>query len=207
VIEFAAQAPARPDAVLQKRGIERVHAILDAGEAILAEHGYEAATLKAIGERAGIPIASVYHYFADRHQVDLAILQRHLHALDEDVRAAVESRTIATMADGVDAIIDPMLTYFRAHPSCVELWFSHQRDQSLTELVQQYDDETALMLWEFAIDRGFLRQDTPLLVMQLAFEAGSRLFDSAFRRSPKGDDTTIAEARRMVHSYLSTYAP
>jgi AcrR family transcriptional regulator len=207
VIEFSAQAPARPDAVLQKRGVERVHAILDAGEAILAGHGYEAATLKAIGDRAGIPIASVYHYFADRHQVDLAILQRHLQALDEVVRASVDSRTIATMADAVDAVIDPMLTHFRAHPSCVELWFAHQRDQSLTDLVQRYDDETAQMLWEIAIDREFLRKDTPLLVMQLAFETGSRLFDAAFRRSPVGDDTTIAETRRMIVSYLGTHAP
>lgn len=205
MIEF--QAPARPDAVLQKRGVERVQAILDAGESILSEQGYEAATLKAIGERAGIPLASVYHYFADRHQVDLAILQRHLQALDGQVTKAFDTREIATLADGINAVIEPMLNYFRTHPSCVELWFSHQRNQSLTELVQRYDDATALMLWELALDRDFLRADTPLLVMELAFEAGSRLFDAAFRRSPQGDGAIIAEAHRMVEAYLGTYAP
>ncbi|KOG91865.1 TetR family transcriptional regulator, partial [Streptomyces varsoviensis] len=39
--------------------MERRRAIVDAAEALLGERGYEAATLKAIGERAGIPIASV----------------------------------------------------------------------------------------------------------------------------------------------------
>jgi AcrR family transcriptional regulator len=204
MIEF--QAPARPEAVLQKRGVERVQAILDAGEAILATDGYEAATLKAIGERAGIPLASIYHYFADRHQVDLAILQRHLHALDDHVRSALDTQAIATMADAIDSVIEPMLAYFRAHPSCIELWFSHQRDATLTDLVKRYDDETARYLWELAQERRFLRGDTPLLVMELAFEAGSQLFDSAFRRLPTGDDAVIDEARRMVGAYLDTYA-
>ena len=75
------QIPARP-APVQRRGIERVQAILDAAESLLEEQGYESATLKAISERAGIPIASVYHYFADRHQVDAELVQRHLSELD-----------------------------------------------------------------------------------------------------------------------------
>ncbi|WP_225839474.1 helix-turn-helix domain-containing protein [Streptomyces sp. NK08204] len=51
-----ASAPRRAPAV-QRRGRERRGAILDAAEALLREQGYEAATLKAIGERAGIPTA------------------------------------------------------------------------------------------------------------------------------------------------------
>ena len=42
--------------------------------------------------------------------------------------------------------------------------------------------------------------------MQLAFEAGNRLFDVGFRLSPAGDDTTIDEARRLITAYLATYA-
>lgn len=206
MVEFVAQAPARPDAVLQKRGIERVNAILDAGEAILAEQGYEAATLKAISERSGIPLASVYHYFADRHQVDHAILQRHLAALDEAVKTSLAESSLESLGDAINTVIDPMMSYFRREPSCVELWYSQQRDVSLIELVATYDAETAEYLWTLAIDRGYLPKGTPLLIMQLAFEAGGRLFDVAFRRSPKGDDVVIDEARRMIIAYLSTYA-
>ncbi|MFH8626274.1 TetR family transcriptional regulator [Streptomyces vietnamensis] len=39
--------------------MKRVRAILDAADQILAEEGYEASTLGAIGKRAGIPTASV----------------------------------------------------------------------------------------------------------------------------------------------------
>ncbi|WP_237749606.1 helix-turn-helix domain-containing protein [Streptomyces sp. SS] len=55
-----AQERARP---VRRRGMERGRAILDAAGALLGEQGYDAATLKAIGERAGIPIASVHHRF------------------------------------------------------------------------------------------------------------------------------------------------
>jgi len=73
------QASARP-AVVQRRGVERVHAILDAAETLLAEQGCAAATLKAIGEQAGIPTASLYHYFADRSQVDAELVRRQVRA-------------------------------------------------------------------------------------------------------------------------------
>ncbi|MGC7246630.1 hypothetical protein RBA15_18775, partial [Mycobacteroides abscessus subsp. massiliense] len=52
-----------------------------------------------------------------------------------------------------------------------------------------------------------IRADTPVLVLQLAFEAADRLFDVAFQRSPTGDESTIEELRRLVTAYLQTYAP
>ncbi|MFE2998890.1 TetR/AcrR family transcriptional regulator [Nocardia sp. NPDC059246] len=202
------QAPARPDAVLQRRGAERVQAILDAAETLLAEEGYEAATLKAIGERAGIPIASVYHYFSDRHQVDTEIIGRHIAELDQQLSKSLDGDVrLDSVQDVVDAVIDPMLTYFRTHPSCVQLWFSGRSD-AVAELVQSFDESTAERMLQLGVQRELLRQDTPPLVIQLAFEVGNRLFDVAFRRTPNtGDDATIAEARRLLGLYLQSYAP
>ncbi|MDF3304659.1 TetR/AcrR family transcriptional regulator [Rhodococcus sp. T2V] len=199
------QAPS-PSGRSQRRGVERRRAILDAAEAILCEQGYAAATLKAVGERAGIPTASMYHYFPDRHEVEIELLTNHLRELDKQVSAALTTARIRALHDAADAIIDPELAYFRQHPACAELWFAG-RNESMTELVQAFDDEKAHALWSLLIDQGLLRADTPLLVLQLAFEAGNRLFDVAFRRSPGGDDDTITEARRLFNAYLATYAP
>jgi AcrR family transcriptional regulator len=205
-IQQTPQAPARPTAVLQRRGVERVKAILDAAEELLCEQGYQAASLKAIGERAGIPTASVYHYFADRNQVDVELLKRHLRALDEQITSGLDDLEPRTLRDGVNAIIDPMLGYFRQHPGCAALWFAG-RHEELVELVQAFDNATAERLWNLLVERELLRSDTPLDVLRLAFEAGSRIFDVAFRRSPSGDEATMSEARRLVTAYLETYAP
>jgi AcrR family transcriptional regulator len=200
-------APAR-SAPVQRRGIERVKAILDAAEVLLGSQGYEAATLKAIGERASIPTASVYHYFADRHAVDVELMQRHVREANERVSAALANPALRTLRDAIDAAIDPLLGYFRQHPSLIELWFTGRyRNPTLNEMGQAYDDSQAEQLWRFLIERNLIRADTPQLVVQLAYEASARLFDVAFRRSPTGDDTTIDEARRLVTAYLETYAP
>lgn len=196
--------PART--AVQRRGIERTQAILDSAEAILAEQGYAAATLKAIGEHAGIPTASLYHYFADRGQVEAEVVRRHIPAIDERFAASLYDSKIHTLRDGVDAMIDPLLAYFRENPGLLQLWFAG-RSGTLTDLGGLFDDSWAERLWHFLIEHKLISTATPLFAVQLMFEMGDRLFDVAFRRSPAGDDVTIDEGRRMLTAYLTTYAP
>ncbi|KAB7846197.1 TetR/AcrR family transcriptional regulator [Streptomyces mobaraensis] len=185
--------------------MERRKAILDAAEALLAERGYEAATLKAIGERAGIPAASMYHYFADRYQVDAELLRRHLSELDGLIGAMLAEPRARTLREAVDILIDLLLDYLRRHRSCTELWFAG-RHATLDDMVRAFDEAQAERLWHHLVEQRFVAADTPLLALLLAFETGTRLFDIAFRRSPAADDATIDEARRLVTAYLETYA-
>jgi AcrR family transcriptional regulator len=191
--------------VVQRRGIERVQAIVDAAETLLSEQGYEAATLKAIGERAGIPTASLYHYFADRHQVEVELILRHLRELDARIAAAQNKTRVRSLRTAIDAAIDPYLGYFREHPGFIQLWFA-RRNPTLTEMARAFDESQAKQFWRFLIDQGLIRGNTPEHVVHLAFEAGNRLFDVAFRLSPKGDNATIDELRRLLTAYLQTYA-
>jgi AcrR family transcriptional regulator len=160
----------------------------------------------AVGERAGIPTASLYHYFADRGQVDAELVRRHVRALNERFSAALVDSAVHTLADAVDAMIDPLLTYFRENPSFVQLWFVG-RSSSLGELAEEFDASWAEELRHFLIEHELIDRNTPQFVTRLAFEVGDHLFDVAFQRSPTGDDTTIDEGRRrMLAAYLATYA-
>lgn len=202
-----ASPPARPSATLQRRGAERVSAILAAAEELLTESGYKAANLKAISERSGIPLASVYHYFADRNQVDVEILRSHLAQLEgvvDDALARLDSDV--TLEDALKSVMDLTVQSFRDHPSLVELWF-FARSESVTKIVDEYDDAISAALWDILLDRGLVAPDTPSLVMRLATDATNRLFDAAFRASPPtGDDKILAEAHRMITAYLRTYS-
>jgi AcrR family transcriptional regulator len=147
----------------------------------------------------------VYHYFADRHQVDAELLQRHLSELDARLVAALNNSKLRTLREAVDAGIDAYFGYFREHPGFVQLWFAG-RSAILDELARAFDESQAKRFWALLTDRNLIRADTPELAVQLAFEAGNRLFDVAFRLAPAGDDTTIDEARRLITAYLETYA-
>lgn len=185
--------------------MERRRAILKAAEALLGEQGYEAATLKAIGERAGIPTASVYHYFSDRYEVDAEVMRQHVHEMEAAISDALDKPALRTLRDAVDAVIDSLLGYFRRHPSCVELWFARAHG-TLDEIVRTFDDSQADRMWHFLIAKKLVALDTPQLVVRLAWVAGNQLLDVAFRTSPTGDDAVIDETRRLVTAYLSTYA-
>ncbi len=195
----------RPTPV-QRRGVERVQAVLEAAEGLLVEHGYEAATLKAISARTGIPLASIYHYFRDRHQVDAELARRHADRLEDRITAALDNPISRDLREAVDVIFDLFLTYYREYPDFIELWYV-SRSPTVAEVAQVFDTTQAGRLRSYLVDRGFLRADAPPLVLELAFEAGNRLLDVAFHVTRAGDDVIIEEARRLVTAYLATYAP
>jgi AcrR family transcriptional regulator len=58
------------------RGARSRAIVLDAAEHLMAEQGYDAATLSALVERAGIPPSSIYHYFGSKEGVLLAVMER-----------------------------------------------------------------------------------------------------------------------------------
>ncbi|MEU1226680.1 TetR/AcrR family transcriptional regulator [Streptomyces sp. NPDC005828] len=202
----AAQVTSRP-APVQRRGKLRVQAILDAADQILAEEGYEASTLGAVGKRAGIPTASVYHYFADRDQVDAALMERHGRNVEELVAAAADNPGLGTLREAIDALIDPQLAYCREHPSMVELRYAPRRSPMLVELGESWSRARASGFWRHLLGRELIAADTPELAVHVGYEAVDRVFGVAFKGSRTGDGATIDEARRLVTAYLETYAP
>jgi AcrR family transcriptional regulator len=75
--DLAGDAPPERRAPVQRRGRERVEAILDAAESVIGEMGLEAATTNAIAERAGASVGSVYHFFRNKDAIVDALLERY----------------------------------------------------------------------------------------------------------------------------------
>jgi AcrR family transcriptional regulator len=59
-----------------RRGVQSREAVLDAAERLMAQHGYDGATLAAIVKDSGIPPSSVYHYFGSKDGILLAVMER-----------------------------------------------------------------------------------------------------------------------------------
>jgi AcrR family transcriptional regulator len=70
--------PVQPNAEVtpNRRGARSREAVLDAAERLIAEHGFEAATVAALVKSAGIPASSIYHYFGSKDGVLLAVMER-----------------------------------------------------------------------------------------------------------------------------------
>lgn len=66
-----------PRAPMRKRGIERFENLLDATAAVLGEHPDDDISLAQIAARAGVPLASVYHFFPNRNAALEALAKRY----------------------------------------------------------------------------------------------------------------------------------
>jgi AcrR family transcriptional regulator len=67
---------ARTGVTPNRRGVRSRELVLDAAERVMAEHGFEAATLDRVVTEAGIPMSSVYHYFGSKDRILLAVMER-----------------------------------------------------------------------------------------------------------------------------------
>ena len=67
---------ARAEVTPNRRGLKSRELVLDAAERVMAEHGFEAATLARVVTEAGIPMSSVYHYFGSKDGILLAVMER-----------------------------------------------------------------------------------------------------------------------------------
>ena len=76
ILSVSSTLRASGDVTPNRRGARSREAVLDAAERLIAEHGYEAATVSALVEESGVPASSVYHYFGSKEGVLLAVMER-----------------------------------------------------------------------------------------------------------------------------------
>ena len=64
------------DVTPNRRGLRSRELVLDAAERVMAEHGFDGATVARVVEEAGIPLSSVYHYYGSKDGILLAVMER-----------------------------------------------------------------------------------------------------------------------------------
>jgi AcrR family transcriptional regulator len=189
-------------APVQRRSAERLTRILDACAGLLDEVGYDALSTRAVAQRAGVPIGSVYRFFGNKRQMVDALAQRNLEHYSERVTARLREAGDGGWREAMDAVLDEYLEMKRTAPGFSLVDFgnqipvgarqaepNHRVADRLTELLSGYlgrepDEE---------LRRVFL----------IAVETADTLVHLAFRVAPEGDPEIIQEMREMLRAYLA----
>lgn len=190
---------------VQARSQARVERILDAATTLVDEAGVDAATTRAIAERAGVPVASIYQFFADREAVLDAIVKRQLAPLDTHVGEALAEAELADLAAFVDFAVEVHRDWLRDHPSFASIWLGGRTSPPVTAEVHARHRRLAHAFHAVLLERRLLRPATPVAVLELTLELGDRVFEFAYRQDPDGDETTFGEGKRALTAYLDAY--
>jgi AcrR family transcriptional regulator len=111
------RGPGRPvDPGLTDR---RQREILDAAATLFAEHGYAGADTQVLADTLQVGKGTIYRYFPSKRELFLAVVDRVMRRLREEVDAATAE--VSDPLDRVAAAIRAYLDFFAAHPQFVEL--------------------------------------------------------------------------------------
>src|SRR5215210_1507644 len=85
---------------------QRREQILDAADALFAEHAYDDVSIEAIAKAAGVTRGLVHHYFGVRKDVYIALLERLGAQREERLRPPVGASAGARLEDTVSRWLD-----------------------------------------------------------------------------------------------------
>ncbi|MFF3348707.1 TetR family transcriptional regulator [Streptomyces sp. NPDC002779] len=189
-------------APVQRRSAERLTRILDACAGLLDEVGYDGLSTRAVAQRAGVPIGSVYRFFGNKRQMADALAQRNLDRYADRVTERLAGVGVRDWRTAMDVVLDEYLLMKRTAPGFALVDFgnqipvgarraepNHRVADRLTDLLSDYLDRTP--------DEDLRR------VFLVAVETADTLVHLAFRVAPEGDERIIGEARELLRAYLA----
>ena len=112
---MATRADVRPN----RRGMRSRELVLDAAERVMAEHGFEAATLARVVEEAGIPLSSVYHYYGSKDGILLAVMERGAERFFDDL--PIPNRRLGRPATHLATVLSTAARTLERHPNFLRL--------------------------------------------------------------------------------------
>lgn len=191
---------------VQGRSVARVNRMLDACAQLVDEVGYDGLTTTLLAERAGVAIGSVYQFFPDKRAVAQALALRNLEEFGERISARLAEDDFDDWSDTVGAIIEIFVEMHRTVPGFRVLRFGDVADVNLLDSDADNNAVVAERLRRMIVET-FGLEDTPGLATALAIsvEAGDAVLKMAFRSDPDGDPVIVAEAERLIHSYLASH--
>jgi AcrR family transcriptional regulator len=189
----------------QARSRARLAQILAAADAILAEEGVEALTVRRIAERAAVPVGSLYQFFPDKGSVVDAVARAYIDEFDSAVDALVNSATSGDWADPVGRIVDEFVALYRSHPGYVALWSGRHLSPELARADEANNQLIAAGVHRVLSEHAGVADGPALeLAVQVAVRITDALLQYAFSQSPDGDAAVLAELKSLLRLYLAS---
>lgn len=182
-----------------------VRRIVDAGQRVLIEHGYDGASTNRIADAAGISPGSLYQYFPGKDAIVTAVIERY----NSEVASRVHSSVLAHLHEppeiAVPATISALLDALGSHPALL---------RAVIEQTPRLSGDNTVFAFEQQIGelaRVALTMHRNSLPDDVDFEAASWMLVRAVEhlairyvldQPPVSRDRFLADITRLVLNYF-----
>jgi AcrR family transcriptional regulator len=188
----------------QARSRQRLRLVLDAAEEVLADEGAAALTTTRIAEAAGIPVGSVYHYFADKETIAEALAVRYWSDFEDLVAGVAEADEFAALEDPAATVLDTLAAGFRARPGFRALWYGGLRTERIRDATRPTRTGVARSVQRIlAVHYPDADDQLRAVVAGAVVLVGDGLLREAFRLNELGDPDVLAEGKQVLGAYIA----
>jgi AcrR family transcriptional regulator len=168
--------------------------------------GVAALSTRSIADRADVPVASLYQYFADKESILLALVERDVADMDAQVAEDLGELDVLTVRGLVETTMRAFVKVYHRRPSFVTIWFRGRTNVAVQEFIRAHNRRMARDLFHVARSAGMVFDDSDGRYAELAVEVADRIFQLAYENSLVGDPHIIDEGIALVTAYLETHA-
>lgn len=189
----------------QQRSRERVERLLDAAAAIVVDDGVDNLKVSDIAKRAGVPLGTLYQFFARKDDIVFALAQRFADQF-EDVLAASLSGVDADIGwhELLDLLLDAYAAHYRSEPALRELWVGARLDPEFIRSDHEHNNTRfAEAVAALMASRANVSHEELTLMIYVCWEASQALLETAFRTDTEGDPAIIEQTKIMAARYLA----
>jgi AcrR family transcriptional regulator len=194
---------------VQTRGIRTKQKIIDAGASLFSEHGYHNVTADEIARTAGASVGTFYAYFADKHDLFLAVLDDYLLQCDDvvvdgfDAVASVEKTDISSL---IMKMITMMISLHRvAAPLLNEFLKMSLADEEVRRGLDQVDIRITSLIEGVLTQIGMDKRRAAAAAFVL-YHAGEGIIHTiALERRQIDEEAILSELARLYTAYVNDF--
>jgi AcrR family transcriptional regulator len=175
----------------QDRGERRVAEVLEAAAAVIADVGYEAATMTEMAERAGASIGALYQYFPNKEAIARALRQQYgdeIEARWTPLAAQGAKLSISQLVDRIFEVIIDLMEYRPAYIELMNAPKNYKRDPAARIRLREH----------FA---AAFREKQPELTPEAAFRIANVAVQVVKGMKPLYADAKPAEREEIVREF------